>query len=301
MHGVLALVIMAVASIGALSCSGDSQQPPSTQPAATVPGGPYQHKVLSATSVDGLAWTRDAGVRMEHASVPCAIVDGNWIILYYVDADRGPGQMESVGCAVSADGLQFQKQPFVIDSLLVRKAVDPSIMRDTEGKFRLYYLASNATDDPAAAEEPHEIHLALSEDGTRFRSMGSVFRYRWLVDPDVFYYNGTWFMYVFSKTETIIATSPDGKDFAYKQPMAPQGWGTVAPVLLDDGRLRLYAFDQRKFAGNSVRSFISTNGIDWIQESGERLVAGSQEQITDPFVVRWKGNYKMYFKMEERK
>jgi hypothetical protein len=107
-------------------------------------------------------------------------------------------------------------------------------------------------------------------------------------------------MYVFSKNQTIIATSSDGKSFVYKQAMVPQGWGTVAPVVLDDGRLRLYAFDQRTATGNAVRSFISSNGIDWVQEPGERLVGGKLEQITDPYVVRWKGSYKMYFKSDQR-
>ena len=44
-----------------------------------VRGGPYQHKVLSASSRDGLTWARDPVVRIEHASVPCAVADGlNW-------------------------------------------------------------------------------------------------------------------------------------------------------------------------------------------------------------------------------
>ena len=72
---------------------------------------------------------------------------------------------------------------------------------------------------------------------------------------------------------------------------------TVAPVPLEDGRLRLYAFEQRRPGGNSVRSFLSANGIDWTAEPGERLVAAVGEQITDPFVIRWQGGYKMYFKV----
>jgi hypothetical protein len=44
-------------------------------------------------SVDGL----------EHAAVPNAICKYNRIILYNIDADRGPGLPESAGCAFSAD------------------------------------------------------------------------------------------------------------------------------------------------------------------------------------------------------
>lgn len=58
--------------------------PPPTPPrgVAQPMGGPYTHRVLSATSQDGLRWTRDEGVRMEHASVPCAVADGDRILLY---------------------------------------------------------------------------------------------------------------------------------------------------------------------------------------------------------------------------
>jgi len=264
-------------------------------------GGPFTHKVLSASSQDGLVWTRDPGVRLEHASVPCAVATGDRIFLYYVDANRGPGLPESVGCAVSSDGLVFERQPFTIDGMRSVKAVDPGVLRDPDGTFRLYYLASNAAGDPAGEPQDHEIHLALSEDGIRFRHQGTAFSYAALVDPDVFFYKNTWFMYVFGGRGTVIATSGDGLRFTYKQMLDLPGWGTVAPIQLDDGRLRLYAFEQRRPGGNTVRSFISSNGLDWVPEPGDRLVAAPDEQITDPFVVRWKGGYKMYFKVEERR
>lgn len=263
-------------------------------------GGPFTHKILSASSPDGLTWTRDSGVRLEHASVPCAVATGDRIFLYYVDADRGPGLPESVGCAVSSDGLLFERQPFTIEGMQSAKAVDPSILRDPDGTFRLYYLASNAPGDPAGEPQDHEIHAALSDDGIRFRHQGSAFRYPALVDPDVFFFRNTWFMYVFGGRGTLVATSSDGRRFTYRQTLDLPGWGTVAPIPIDEVRLRLYAFEQRRPGGNVVRSFISSNGLDWVAEPGDRLVAAPDAQITDPFVVRWKGAYKMYFKAEER-
>jgi hypothetical protein len=265
-----------------------------------VSGGPYQHKIFSATSRDGLVWQRDPGVRMEHGSVPCALAVGDRVFLYYVDADRGPGLPESVGCAISNDGLKFEKQALVIEGLPTVKAVDPCVMRDRDGKFRLYYLASSARGDPASDPAPHEIHLAMSDDGIRFRNVGPAFRRERLVDPDVFFFKETWFMYVFGDGLTHIATSTNGRTFAYRQPLELRGWGTVAPVQLDDGRLRLYAFDQRKPVANAVRSFISTNGLDWTVEDGNRLTGSADEQITDPFVIRTKDGYRMYFKVEQR-
>ncbi|MDW8265956.1 MAG: hypothetical protein RMJ52_11565, partial [Gemmataceae bacterium] len=85
-------------------------------------------------------WTRDAGVRLDHASVPCAVVHDGKILLYYVDSNRGPGKPESAGCAISTDGLNFKKQPSVIEGLPTYKALDPSVVIDPDGKFRLYYF-----------------------------------------------------------------------------------------------------------------------------------------------------------------
>lgn len=263
-----------------------------------VGGTLHAHSVHSATSQDGLAWTRDPGIRIEAASVPCAINDGDKrVLIYFVQPPDQPGMPETVACAASNDGLSFEGvEGFRIEGMGALKAVDPSILRDASGKFRLYYLASDHRGDPAAAPGPHAIHLAISDDGVRFREKGAVFRREALVDPDVFFHRGKWFMYVFGGGATVIATSDDGEAFAYAGDMSPPHWGTTAPVSLPGGRLRLYAFEQRVPSGNAVRSFLSDDGIQWAAEAGERIRAGEGEQITDPFVIRWRGGYKMYFK-----
>lgn len=266
---------------------------------ASAQNGPYQHQVHSATSADGLNWTRDPGFRLDHASVPCALNDSNRVLLYFVDADRGPGLSESVGCAVSSNGIDFVKLPLVINGLPTAKAVDPSIVKDANGIYRLYYFGSNAGGDPAGETNAHEIHLATSSDGVNFTEVGAAFTWPGLVDPDVFTYLGNWFMYVFSLGPgggTVISTSPNGTNFTYSQVLALPGYGTVAPVLLKDGSLRLYAFEQTRPSANAFVSFRSTNGISWTPEAGTRLLASTNEQITDPFVIRWQGGWKMYFK-----
>jgi hypothetical protein len=63
---------------------------------------------------------------------------------------------------------------------------------------------------------------------------------------------------------------------------------------------RLYAFEQRKPRANAVRSFLSADGLNWAAEAGDRLLAGVKEGISDPFVIRWKDGWKMYFKSEDR-
>ncbi len=270
--------------------------PAPAQPAQ--PAGIETHQVMSASSPDGLTWTRDEGIRLARASVPCAINDGDRrVLLYFVQPPEQPGRPETVACAVSTDGLRFQPEPaFRIEGLSTLKAVDPSIVKDEAGRFRLYYLASNHPGDPAGGPNPHAIHLALSDDGIRFRETGPVFEHPDLVDPDVFRLADQWLMYVFARDATIIARSADGLRFTYEGVLSLPGWGTTAPVTLPDGRLRLYAFDQRTPAGNAIRSFLSADGIHWTAEPGERLRADPGEQITDPFLIPWRGGYKMYFK-----
>ncbi len=275
-------------------------EPEGPSPAGPPAGGPYVHEVVSAWSEDGLAFTREEGVRLVHASVPCAVADGDRVLLYFVDADRGPGRPESVGVAESRDGLAFSRLPFAIEGLPTRKAVDPCVVREGPGRFRLYYLASDGEGDPAGQEGDHAIRLATSTDGVRFRDEGAVYSSPGLVDPDAFLFRGQWFLYVFGRGRTEIASSADGRRFEYRRDLEPAGYGTTAPVPLPGGRLRLYAFEQRVPAGNAVRSFLSDDGLTLTMEEGVRIAAAKDEQLTDPFVIRWGDGHRMYLKREFR-
>ncbi|MBI4614596.1 MAG: hypothetical protein HY720_13380 [Planctomycetes bacterium] len=269
--------------------------------AARAQSGPYGHVILSASSADGLEWTLDEGVRVEHASVPCAVVrpsDGA-VLLYFVDAaDVGPGKWESANVAVSTDGVSFEKQGLSIEGRTHERALDPSIVLLPDGRFRLYYFSQGA--GRIAENEEHEIHSAVSTDGIRFVEEGVVIRAEGLVDPDVFRCGDAWLMYVFSLRAggTRIARSDDGTSFRFLEDLGPRDWGTTAPVALGDGRFRLYAFDQRAHTENAVASFVSRDGISWEREPGVRLRAPEGKQFTDPFVVVWKGGYRMYLKTE---
>ncbi|MBI3740765.1 MAG: hypothetical protein HY257_03275 [Chloroflexi bacterium] len=269
--------------------------PAPNQTLAAPQGGPYTHHIESATSSDGLNWSRDNRVLIEHASVPTVIVTpaGN-VRLYYVDANNRP---ENVNCAESSDGgKSFQVLNCAITNLTSQKAVDPSIVLLSDGRYRLYYYAATGNTD---THESHFIRSAISADGIRFTEEGTVFTYNGLVDPDVFWTGKQWLMYVFSLTDhaTVIAKSDDGLKFEYVGPLGLKDWGTVAPIKLEDGRFRVYAFNQRTQI--AFNSFISSDAINWTQESGDRLTAQAGTQITDPFVVRLRdGTWKMFYKVD---
>ncbi len=61
----------------------------------------------------------------------------------------------------------------------------------------------------------HAIRLAFSGDVTNFKDVGEAFSHEALVDPDVFFYKGAWFMSVFGKGNTVIAVSKDGTPTIY--------------------------------------------------------------------------------------
>lgn len=282
----LAAVSLAILT-GAIGARG-LQAPPTA--------GPYTHQVLSASSPDGLSWTHDGVVLLEHASVPCAIVmpDGR-LRIYYVDASQMP---ETVNCAESADGgSTFEPLGLSIAGLTSEKAVDPSIVRLSNGRYRLFYYGANG--DPGAAGT-HNVRSAISDDGVHFKESGTALAYPGLVDPDVFKVGDTWLMFVFSLTDhtTVVAESRNGRKFRKVRPLGLDGFGTTAPVLLDDGRFRLYAFDQRTQL--TIVSFVSEDGLQWTQEAGVRLDAPAGKEITDPQVVRLPdGSWKMVFKVSD--
>ncbi|MGB5036293.1 MAG: hypothetical protein WBQ66_06785 [Blastocatellia bacterium] len=258
--------------------------------------GPYTHQVLSASSPDGLTWTHDGVVLLEHASVPCVIVmpDGQ-LRIYYVDASQMP---ETVNCAESADGgTSFEPLGLSIAGLTSEKAVDPSIVRLENGRYRLFYYGANG--DPGAAGT-HYVRSAISDDGVHFRETGTALAYPGLVDPDVFKVRDKWLMFVFSLTEhtTMVAESRNGRKFRKVRPLGLDGFGTTKPVQFDDGRFRLYAFDQR--TQRTIVSFVSEDGLEWSQEAGVRLDAPIGKEITDPQVVRLPdGGWKMVFKVSD--
>lgn len=293
-HAVL-LPALCWSAIICWGCKNDDN--PATAPQPPQPqAGPYFHQIYSASSSDGLNWRFDDRKLLDHASVPAAIVTPEGKLrIYYVDASQAP---ENTNCAESSDGgVTFTVLGCTIANRANDKALDPSIVLLPDGRYRLYYYASRQ--DPNTQDQ-HSIYSAISSDGIHFTQEQEVFKREGLVDPDVFQVGNEWLMYVFSLKEgaTIIAHSSDGLNFIYHGLLGLRDWGTTAPVKLDDGGLRLYAFNQR--GNQAVGSFVSSDALNWTQEAGVRFSAPAGWQVTDPFVVRMPDRtWKMVMKMHQ--
>lgn len=288
-----------------MSCSKEAQSPsifPIKNPSEVIPTqtpttGPYYHTLRTASSADGLTWTEDRSDDLVlHASVPAAVqLNDGTLIVYFVDFSSG--SPERLGCVVSKDdGTTFSWGNCSVSGLTSNKAVDfaPFLLQD--GSVRLYFYASDVNVNSAGA---HAIDYSTSSDGISFTRTATVFSYNGLVDPDVFYNGTDWIMHVFSLTDgaTVRAAGSDGLDFTYLDQLQPPNCGVTKPVLLPDNTFRMYGFPQGANQQNRFVSMHSTDGYSWNLDTGNRLVAPSGYETTDPYVIRLtSGKWFMVFK-----
>ncbi|MBL8228497.1 MAG: hypothetical protein JNL98_08470 [Bryobacterales bacterium] len=131
--------------------------------------GPWHHRILLATSPDGLSWAVQNQTLAERASVPELFLDpeGGPTILF-VDASTTP---ETIG-AMQRDGQGNWRR-----TATNLRQVDPNVVRLNNGAYRAY--VKSGLDGAMSAYR--------SADGLNWSQMGEVFcdsRYREATDPD---------------------------------------------------------------------------------------------------------------------
>lgn len=259
--------------------------------------GEYSAKICSASSPEGLNWKHDAKVCLTDAWASSAVVKDGVIYLYYVDAEHPLLLKDTIMCATSKDGINFEEQNMLIGGQITYKAKDPSVIVDKQGKFRLYYLA----DDPVfTREDKREIHLATSEDGIYFVEQGKVLTAPNISDPEIIFFNNKWFLHVVDNEEgtVLVYTSDDGLKFKPETELFFSS--TARPVPIDNNRLRLYTFIPD--AGCVImRSFTSYDGLNWELEKDNRLEAKPNEKMFQVAVVKFQSGYKIFFNVKSRK
>lgn len=258
--------------------SGEGTPPPGSQPGAN---GPWMHRVMSATSSDGLIWVKDDRIISDQASVPDAIVDNDGNIrVYYVDWYNG----HVISVALSQDGVNwiYKKTSIAgeVAPTLSLAAVDPDIVLLSGGGYRLYYMYAGTI---YSATSNYGINF-VKEDGVRFQGEAGE---TWM-DPDVVKMGDVWRMFTWKAigdaSQVISTVSSDGLSFTKENELTTVG--NISCTIPVAGGYRMYYV-----GGGGVSSAFSSDGVSWTGE-GLRL-----EGAADPAVIKLSdGTYKMFYK-----
>lgn len=254
--------------------------------------GPWNQRLMSATSTDSLNFTRTNQVITDQGSVPDLAQDNQgWIYLYYTAWTVGDEQNQTV-VAISQDqgsSWVYKKLQLTGFGQEMASAVDPDIQILSDGTFRLYL-----TSDPHDGQGPRT-YYAEGVDGISFSKKGIAFSQpnQMVLDPSTLLISSTWHYFAGGAPDAKNwhATSSDGKTFTYDESKLFTIDGKkymMANGLAVPGGYRFYVFADR---ANELRSFFTTDGIIWIADSGARLTldttTGKESSVLgDPTVVR---------------
>lgn len=139
-----------------------------------------------------------------------------------------------------------------------------------------------------------KVYRATSPDGINFTKDTSLLFFPASVPGAVKDTNGTIFIYYvysasqFSPETVMVAYGTDGKNFTVPQPINLTNNVSLKqvdpnPVLLPDGRIRLYYLDFGMLPPQNIYSAISNDGINFTEENGIRF-SQPAPGITDPDV-----------------
>jgi len=262
---------------------------PGTPPAGSQPGadGPWNHRVMSATSSDGLSWVKDNIIIANQASVPDAILDKDSNIrVYYVDSHNG-----GLSVALSHDGDNWIYKKVVG---LSPEWVDPDVVLLPDGGYRLYasYMPMSGPQD--------KILSAVSNYGVSFAQEEGV-RYQedQITDEDVIKMGDNWRMFVSKGPTTISTVSSDGLTFTREQELPISG--SVTNTIAVENGYRIYFHSGAVGGGMKIFCAFSTDGRTW--ESAVQVLEGGPsgfldwKGVADPAVIRLpNGTYKMFYK-----
>lgn len=264
--------------------------------------GPFMMRLMTATSEDGVNWSKTGTILSKQANTPNVVVDANGVIYVYYTGGHIADQEQAMAVAVSTD--QGETWEFrlldIIGDKLGPMSGDPDVVLTDDGVFHLYFTSELIGDGYPA------IFSAESQDGISFEYVGKAFagNGNGTMDSSTYYLDGVWYMSTFQLTAPghYFAESRDGETFTYV------GEGTVKPegtipfflaneVLLENGQARMFGF----YAKEGFRSATSTDGMNWTDEGYDLIdfIAGSEEDglyLKDPAVAQLQdGSYLMVY------
>jgi hypothetical protein len=226
-------------AIAAVDQSPQVEPCPELEVGATPHGDLYNHQIEYAKSQGNpTSFTPMQKVLLEHASVPDATYgpDGEvWV--YAINAN--PGQHAIF--ISRQDGDKLTTFDCVrIDGKVNGNAVDPDIVRQDDGTYRLFYYQGYFVDGPPPPGAKHPMYNAVSTDGIHFTSPQKLLEFDSIsTDPSAIHLEGdTWLMVVTGDSTRLAKSTDNAKTFQ----LTGKEWDNGIPELaiFDDGTIRLY-------------------------------------------------------------
>ncbi len=201
--------------------------------------GLYAHQIYLTSTQDGLNFDAEALI-IEHASVPDLVIgpDGAlWV--YYVNGE--PGQHGIFAARQTESGEWELMGCVTLDGRFNGNAVDPNVARLPDGRIRLVYFEGFFVGDTRPKPgTPHPIFSAISEDGINFTVEGQLIAVDEVTDPSMIQLpDGSWLLAMTRPTETLLASSKDGRTFELTGVVLEEP-GIPELALLPEGRIGLY-------------------------------------------------------------
>lgn len=267
--------------------------------------GPWNTRLMTAYSDDGLTFERTRRVITDQGDVPDLVQDDRGrIYLYYVGWTVGEEQNRTVVALSDDGGSTWTFKKLKLKGFEGMAApVDPDVQILPDGTFRLY-----VTSDPHDGRGPRT-YYAEGRDGVTFARQGVAFARpgRPVLDPTTLRVGSTWRLFAGGTPgENWQADSPDGKEFTAGGNLILEAGGRrqmMANGIPVPGGYRFYTFSAPGPGGEdaAIHSFFSEDGRRWTVEPGARLTldpSSGRESVfvKDPAVVRLAdGRYLMVY------
>lgn len=292
------LLLLGVGCLPSNNLASESDFNP-IQGKATAPEGedgasesPYQRRIMTAISYDGLTFTQNDRWVCDQCHVPDAVVKEGKIYLYYSGWIVGDRINTSV-VAVSDDKGQTWTYKYLelTNRDTIDRVVDPDVVLLEDGTFRLFFTGG----------QPEGIHYADSPDGVTFGYKGLIFAQQEDVatDSTTFKIDDTWHMYALSEDaihRIWHLTSTDALSFTVYDLLSFPNAGVLS--MPSNGHWlgdRFYLF--MSDPDGTIESMWSKNGFDWYP-SGETNLEPTEDEVyvKDPTVVDLgDGRYLMFY------
>lgn len=244
--------------------------------------GPWDKRILLATSEDGLNFEKTNVVLADQANVPSMVVDEKgWIYLYY--SGHTVGEKENVSAvAISQDNGKTWTHKYlnIWEGNTAKSGTDPDVEILEDGTFRIYFISNQFK-----GKNPM-IYYADGSDGINFNYGGVAFDNGDAIDSSTFKVADLWhqFTLVGNTPGHYHATSEDGTNFElYKKESFKENDRNyfMANEIQVDGGVRFYAFT---LEDTDFLSYFSSDGYTWEKEEGVRLSFDKNSELESRYI-----------------